>query len=76
IIFFWKYVLFLTLRGQLHHTIVQQRQFFNPKSKIENPKWIDGGPHLRLRFEVRGCLLVEEAARVAQKSSCTAQSCS
>ncbi len=30
---------------------------------------------MRLRLEVRGCLLVEEAARVAQKSSCTAQSC-
>ncbi len=54
---------------------ILQSKIPNRKSKIENLKSIDGGPHLRLRLKVRGCLLVEEAARVAQKSSCTAQSC-
>ncbi|MCZ0902076.1 hypothetical protein ON021_19445, partial [Microcoleus sp. HI-ES] len=47
----------------------------NLKSKIQNLKSIDGGPHLRLRCENKAAFLKEEAARVAQKSSCTAQSC-
>ena len=47
----------------------------NLESKIQNLKLIDGGPHLRLRCEIKAALLKEEAARVAQKSSCTAQSC-
>ncbi|MEG4057165.1 MULTISPECIES: hypothetical protein [unclassified Microcoleus] len=45
------------------------------QSKIQNLKSIDGGPHLRLRCEIKAAFLKEEAARVAQKSSCTAQSC-
>ncbi|MEG4406094.1 MULTISPECIES: hypothetical protein [unclassified Microcoleus] len=47
----------------------------NLKSKIQNLKSIDGGPPMRLRCEIKVALLAEEAARVAQKSSCTAQSC-
>ncbi|MEG4208742.1 hypothetical protein [Microcoleus sp. S13_B4] len=43
----------------------------NLKSKIQNLKSIDGGPHLRLRCEIKVALLAEEAAHVAQKSSCT-----
>ncbi|MEG4986755.1 hypothetical protein QUB08_13405 [Microcoleus sp. BR0-C5] len=47
----------------------------NLKSKIQNLKSIDGGPPLRLRCENKAALLKEQAAHVAQKSSCTAQSC-
>ncbi|UNU18859.1 hypothetical protein D0A34_08205 [Microcoleus vaginatus PCC 9802] len=43
----------------------------NLKSKIQNLKSIDGGPPMRLRCEIKVALLAEEAARVAQKSSCT-----
>ncbi|MEG4200593.1 MULTISPECIES: hypothetical protein [unclassified Microcoleus] len=32
-------------------------------------------PPLRLRCEIKAAFLKQEAARVAQKSSCTAQSC-
>ncbi|MEG3973823.1 hypothetical protein QT970_04260 [Microcoleus sp. herbarium8] len=41
------------------------------QSKIQNLKWIDGGPRLRLRYEIKVALLAEEATRVARKSSCT-----
>jgi hypothetical protein len=47
----------------------------NLKSQIQNLESIDGGPLLRLRFEIKAALLKEQAAHVAQKSSCTAQSC-
>ena len=47
----------------------------NLKSKIQNLKSIDGGPPMRLRCEIKVAFLTEEAAHVAQKSSCTAQSC-
>ena len=35
--------------------LVRPELFFNPKSKIQNPKSIDIGPLLRLGFEKRGC---------------------
>ncbi|MEG3849056.1 MULTISPECIES: hypothetical protein [unclassified Microcoleus] len=44
-------------------------------SQIKNLKSIDGGPPKPLRYEIKVALLAEEAARVARKSSCTAQSC-
>ena len=47
----------------------------HPKSQIPNLKWINGGPRLRLPYEIKVALLAEEAVRVARKSSCTAQSC-
>lgn len=46
-------------------------QSSNLKSKIQNPKSIESGPSLRLRCETKAALLGKEAARVAQKSSCT-----
>ncbi|MEG4252078.1 hypothetical protein [Microcoleus sp. Pol10D4] len=52
-----------------------QEENLNLKSQISNLKSIDGSPHLRLRCEIKAALLKEEAAHVAQKSSCTAQSC-
>ncbi|MEG4535173.1 hypothetical protein [Microcoleus sp. D2_18a_D3] len=44
-------------------------------SHIKNLISIDGSPPKRLRCEIKVALLAEEAARVARKSSCTAQSC-
>jgi len=43
----------------------------NLKSKIQNLKLIDCGPHYGYAMELRLQKIKEEAARVARKSSCT-----